>query len=195
MDVTLQWSPNSESDLAGYRLFYREESQSYDYSNPSWEGTNTTCTIYNLDETKSYYFIARAYDTEGFESGDSNEVLLEAVLSDLEGTVWFIGTPCAPGLPCQVPSGDGPDPNYEIIVYKADGVTIETQAYSDANGDYRVGLSPEDCIIYTPNGPFGQQVNAVTIVNGETTTLNLVIDTGIRSDYRLPVYSFFSRLF
>ena len=75
--VTLEWSPNSEPDLAGYRVFLREEGQSYDYTNPSWEGTETTCTIYNLDETKTYYFVARAFDTEGLESGDSNEVCLE----------------------------------------------------------------------------------------------------------------------
>jgi len=76
--VTLEWSPNSEPDLAGYKVFAREEGQTYDYANPSWEGTETTCTIYDLDETKTYYFVARAFDTEGFESGDSNEVCLEA---------------------------------------------------------------------------------------------------------------------
>ncbi|MGB6012510.1 MAG: PKD domain-containing protein, partial [Desulfobacterales bacterium] len=32
------------------------------------------CTIYDLDETKTYCFVARAYDSEGFESGDSVEV-------------------------------------------------------------------------------------------------------------------------
>ncbi|MGB2689405.1 MAG: hypothetical protein WBC36_10510, partial [Desulfobacterales bacterium] len=49
--VSLEWAPNSEPDLAGYRVFCREQSQSYDYGNPSWEGTGTYCTIYDLDET------------------------------------------------------------------------------------------------------------------------------------------------
>jgi len=75
--VTLEWSPNSEPDLSGYRVFCREEGQSYNYANPSWEGAETTCTIYDLDETKTYYFVVRAFDTEGFESGDSNEVCFE----------------------------------------------------------------------------------------------------------------------
>ena len=75
--VTLEWSPNSEPDLAGYKVFAREEGQSYDYASPSWEGTEPTAAIYNIDETKTYYFVARAFDTEGFESGDSNEVSLE----------------------------------------------------------------------------------------------------------------------
>jgi len=84
--VTLEWSPNSEPDLAGYRVYYREEGQSYDYTNPSWEGVETTCTIYGIDETKTYYFVARAYDTEGFESSDSNEVLLDPVLPSPPGS-------------------------------------------------------------------------------------------------------------
>jgi len=76
--VTLEWSPNSEPDLAGYTLFCREQGQNYDYANPSWEGTDTTCTIYDLDETKTYFFVVRAVDTEGFQSSDSNETFLEA---------------------------------------------------------------------------------------------------------------------
>ncbi|MBW1725056.1 MAG: fibronectin type III domain-containing protein, partial [Deltaproteobacteria bacterium] len=73
-EVVLEWTPNSESDLAGYKVFSREEGQSYDYTNASWSGTDNYCTIYDLDETKTYCFVARAYDTEGFESGDSDEV-------------------------------------------------------------------------------------------------------------------------
>jgi PKD repeat protein len=72
--VTLEWVPNSEPDLAGYRVFFSEQGQSYDYANPAWEGTDTYCTLYDLDETKTYCFVVRAFDTEGFESEDSNEV-------------------------------------------------------------------------------------------------------------------------
>jgi K319L-like, PKD domain len=75
--VLLEWDPNSELDLAGYRIFVREQSHSYDYANPSWEGTDTYCTIYNLDETKTYCFVARAYDTSGNESENSIEVCNE----------------------------------------------------------------------------------------------------------------------
>ncbi|RZB36745.1 MAG: hypothetical protein SRB2_01824 [Desulfobacteraceae bacterium Eth-SRB2] len=78
MDVTLQWWPNSEPDLAGYRVFCREEGQFYNYTNPSWQGTNTTCTINNLDKNKAYYFVTRAFDIKNLESGDSNEVYIEA---------------------------------------------------------------------------------------------------------------------
>lgn len=75
--VSLEWDANSETDLAGYKIFVREQSQSYDYENPSWEGTDTYCTIYDLDETKTYCFVARAFDTQGFESENSYEVCHE----------------------------------------------------------------------------------------------------------------------
>jgi hypothetical protein len=75
--VSLEWRANSEPDLAGYRVFCHEEGKSYDYTNPIWEGTNNYCTIYNINETKTCYFVVRAFNTEGLESGDSNEACLE----------------------------------------------------------------------------------------------------------------------
>jgi len=78
--VSLEWSPNSEPDLAGYRVFSREQSQSYDYTKSSWEGTDAYCTIYDLDETKTYCFVARAFDTQGVESENSNEVCHEPLV-------------------------------------------------------------------------------------------------------------------
>ena len=78
MDVILQWHPNTEPDLAGYRVFCREAGQSYNYTNPCWEGTSTTCTIHDLEKTKTYYFVTRAFNTKKLESGDSNEVDIQA---------------------------------------------------------------------------------------------------------------------
>jgi hypothetical protein len=73
-DVSFQWDPNTEQDLAGYRLFMRESHLGYDYSQPAWEGKETTCTISNVLPDKDYRFVCRAYDTEKYESGNSNEV-------------------------------------------------------------------------------------------------------------------------
>lgn len=72
-EVCLQWNANSEADLAGYRIFVREAGQSYNYYDPAWEGTATDCCVI-VDQSKIYYFVARAFDTEDFESDDSNEV-------------------------------------------------------------------------------------------------------------------------
>ena len=77
--IQFTWDPNSEADLAGYRLFERQESGSYSYSNPKWEGaTNLTPVYLSSDWTDGvWYFVVRAFDTHGNESEDSNEVSLE----------------------------------------------------------------------------------------------------------------------
>jgi hypothetical protein len=73
--VTLQWDPNNPAP-AGYRLYGREAGRSYNYDEPWWEGDQsfTQCTLDQLDETTTYFFVIRAYDAEDNESGDSNEV-------------------------------------------------------------------------------------------------------------------------
>jgi hypothetical protein len=76
IDITLHWTPNNDLNFAGYRVFYREESQPYNYENPYWETIDPFCAIYDLDETKTYYFMVRAYDINGLESANSDEVLL-----------------------------------------------------------------------------------------------------------------------
>ncbi len=77
MDITLQWAPNNEPDVAGYKVYYREQSQSYDYNDPYWETIEPKCTIYDLDTEKTYYFVVRAFDNDGFTSSNSNEVMLQ----------------------------------------------------------------------------------------------------------------------
>jgi hypothetical protein len=72
--VSLAWDANTEADLAGYRVFQREEGQSYDYSYPVYEGTTTGCSVPNLIEGVTYYFVVRAFDTQNFESANSEEV-------------------------------------------------------------------------------------------------------------------------
>jgi hypothetical protein len=104
----------------------------------------------------------------------------------LEGTVMFIGLPCPPeelnGREPRVPPCDGPYPNYEITVYQTDGKTIVAKGISDANGHYEISLNAGNYLIYTPSGLSQNDVkaNRVTIVEGETTKLDLVVDTGVR---------------
>jgi len=97
--ITLEWSPNSETDLAGYRVFMREASQGYDYLSPAWEGTETTCRIESIIATKKYYFVVRAFDTEEYESENSNEV------------AYFMGT-----IPDGLPPGKPKTVTITIIV-------------------------------------------------------------------------------
>jgi hypothetical protein len=100
----------------------------------------------------------------------------------VEGTVWFIGAPCPPGTMAQVPPCDGPYPNYEIKVYQGEGTTMVTSVTSSEDGYYKILLDPGSYVIYTQNGLYKDNVktNIVLVQSGNTTKLNLIIDTGIR---------------
>jgi len=70
-DVTLAWDANTESDLAGYKVYYGTASGVY--GTPITIGTQTTYTVSSLPPG-TYYFAVTAYNTSGLESGYSNEV-------------------------------------------------------------------------------------------------------------------------
>ena len=73
-EATLEWDPSTAS-AQGYYVFGREEGQDYDYDEPWWQGDQSfsRCTIDDLDETKTYFFVVRAYANDEV-SADSNEV-------------------------------------------------------------------------------------------------------------------------
>jgi len=70
-DAILSWNANSESDLAGYKVYYGTSSGNY--GNPIDVGNQTTYTVTGLTGS-TYYFAVTAYNTSGTESGYSNEV-------------------------------------------------------------------------------------------------------------------------
>ena len=57
-DVTLIWNPNTEDDLAGYRIYYGTVSGDYDYALEL--GNQTEYTVTDLVEGLLYYFSATA---------------------------------------------------------------------------------------------------------------------------------------
>ena len=81
--VTLVWDANSEKDLAGYRIFYKEYGvPSFDYTTPLWEGMETTCTVVVPGDGQ---FVARAFDVGGKESGDSNVAVFDTPPDNVKG--------------------------------------------------------------------------------------------------------------
>ena len=70
--LALEWDPKHPNPDE-YRLFQRTSGQTYDYTQPVYQGKNTTCTIENLAPGTTYHFVVRVY-VDGDESGDSNEV-------------------------------------------------------------------------------------------------------------------------
>ena len=74
VQVTLEWNANTEQDLSGYIIYQGTSSKDYDASMDV--GKWTSATIANLEDNETYYFAVTAYDTEGNESGYSNEVCI-----------------------------------------------------------------------------------------------------------------------
>ncbi|MFH1882931.1 MAG: hypothetical protein ABIL62_09505 [Planctomycetota bacterium] len=76
-NVTFEWDANSESDLAGYRLYQSQTPGVYTFGDGNQVatilvGTETVQITGVLDGT--YFWVLTAYDTKGNESGPSNEV-------------------------------------------------------------------------------------------------------------------------
>ena len=129
VDITLEWIGSAGAD--GYRLFYREEGQSYTYNLPDWEGATTTATIYGLDDNSTYHFVARAFNQYG-ESGDSNEETYDGL--NQPPTASFAASPTTGDAPLSVSfnASGSTDPDGTIVSY--------SWVFSD--GGSATGVSP-----------------------------------------------------
>jgi hypothetical protein len=74
--VTLEWDPNPEKSVTGYKLYYGNASGKY--LPPIDVGPVTTYTVNNLNLKKKWFFAVKAYDADGNQSDYSNEVVKES---------------------------------------------------------------------------------------------------------------------
>ena len=74
--VQLQWDPNTETDLAGYKVYYAADTFSLTSSVPVDVLNQTAPTISGLDPGTSYSFAVTAYNIAGEESSFSNIVTI-----------------------------------------------------------------------------------------------------------------------
>ena len=75
--ATMTWASNTESDLAGYKI-YKRALPSQDFGQPIFSGltstpSSPTTTVTGLSEGTTYGFIVTAFDTSGNESAPSIE--------------------------------------------------------------------------------------------------------------------------
>jgi hypothetical protein len=80
--VVLQWDPEADPNLAGYKVYYKADTSSLPFTGTgATEGAapidahgQTSATISGLDPGHAYYFAVTAYNTSGVESSYSNIV-------------------------------------------------------------------------------------------------------------------------
>src|SRR2546426_5420404 len=131
--VPLAWGPNTEPDLAGYKLYYGTSSGSYQFSVDV--GNLTSYTLSGLLEGRIYYFAATAYNSSLDESGFSNEA--SKAIADVAPPTVSITAPAAGAtvLGMMTVSASATD-NVGIVgvQFKLDGINLgaedTTNAYS-----------------------------------------------------------------
>ncbi|MEA3547944.1 MAG: fibronectin type III domain-containing protein, partial [Thermodesulfobacteriota bacterium] len=78
-EVQLAWTPNSEANLAGYKIYYGTASRDYttiiDVGNPESVDNQIIYTLSGFSPGITYYYAATAYDEDGFESDYSDEAV------------------------------------------------------------------------------------------------------------------------
>jgi hypothetical protein len=166
-NVTLAWDPNSEPNIAGYRLFSHQKGENFDYGTPVWEGEETSCTIQVTDGT-NWYFVVRAVNTAGYESGDSNVVVYYPSTQDKDGDGLVDADET--GIYATDPEikdtdGDGLDDSVELnfwgtdwdVDYDGDGLHNLLDPDADNDGaldslEVEGGFDPSDPASYPPSG-------------------------------------------
>jgi hypothetical protein len=73
--ATLSWTLNSESDLAGYKIYLGTAPGLYTYpGSPIIVGVTGSYTLVGLPMGQTYYFAVSAFNSSGSESALSSEV-------------------------------------------------------------------------------------------------------------------------
>ena len=89
-DITLQWDANTETDLAGYRVYQGNGGDLATFTRVQEIAAPTTsATIKGLDNT-SHSFAVTAYNTAGMESAYSNIVTIPAAPIAPGGLKWAL---------------------------------------------------------------------------------------------------------
>ncbi len=141
-NVTLAWNANTETNLAGYRVYYGTAAGTYSAS--KLVGAEITSTsISNLTSGQTYYFAAKATNTAGLESVFSTEISTLAPSAPNTAPVALAQSLTTPEDTAKAVTLTGTD---------ADGNALSFAIVSSANYGALSGTLPN--ITYTPPANF-----------------------------------------
>lgn len=164
-EMSIAWDPVSDSDLAGYKVYYGTSPGSYTETKDVGNTTSTTLT--GLDPCTVYYVAVKAYDTEGLESeGYSNEI------SGLPRPVVASVTPNAgdqgQALTLTI-DGESFDDGASVE-FSGSGITVQqvtTVSCTELSVDIQIaeGAAPgaRDVTVINPDNSFGTKADAFNV--------------------------------
>ncbi len=165
---TLEWDPNQEANLAGYRLYYGTASRTYETRIDV--GNVTTYRVTGLLDGVTYYFAVTAYDQQGMESGYSNEVTARR---NAPPTAVITASPTAGRAPLGVSFiGVGTDPDGRVVGY----------AWDFGDGGFSILQGPSHT--YTSQGTFAAKL---TVSDDEGATATAQVQIIVHSPNQAPV--------
>jgi hypothetical protein len=85
--IRLAWDQNTESNLAGYKVYYRTFDENY--TSYADVGNHSAAEVSHIMPGTEYFFVVTAYDRYGNESGYSNEVNYSLPLDEVDIMPWI----------------------------------------------------------------------------------------------------------
>lgn len=170
LDVKLQWDPNTESDLAGYKVYYGVNG----LASPEHLDVNnqTIATVTGLDPAQNYSFAVAAYNTSGLEGPYSNVVTaLESVLPVV--SIYNLGNNTKVSNTVEVRATASDNVGVVKVEYYLDGVLTaidgaEPYQYSWDTLTVTPGTHTITVKAYDAAGNIGISTVSVTVVNDLT---------------------------
>jgi len=169
--ATLIWDANTETNLAGYKMYYGPSSGNY--TNVTDIGSVTTNTVPGLLTGITYYFAVTAYNTSALESGFSNEVSYTPTNS--------VNAPPTLDVVSNQTVNENAAPQTVALTGITSGATNEIQTLAITAVSDNPGLIPNPAVTYTsPNSTgtlsfapvansFGTANITVTVTDGGAT--------------------------
>jgi len=211
-EVAIGWDPVVDPELAGYVVYYKTGLSSTSYDGTGLDQGDSgiripveslatpdspTYALTGLQEGETYYFVVTAFNTSGYESGYSNEIMYTPIPPVVTYRITAsngVNGRITPGGTTPVTQGENqtyvisPDPNYHIADVQVDGVSVGPVAeytFSNVTSDHTIYAGFEVDSYSVPrtidascgaNGSISP-AGLINVVEGSDITFQIVPDT------------------